>query len=117
LQAVYIAEIEKANNYLKMVVCQQYERLHTSERFKDELISKINHIENRGYFMKKIRNLQLHHVDSHGDKPEPQVEFKMDFDKLKQRITKTAEIAESYFQEKFEARQKDSQPAYEPRSE
>jgi len=47
--------------------------------------------------MKKIRNLSLHHVDTRTDKPEPQVEFKMNFDNLKQKITKTAEIAEIYF--------------------
>jgi hypothetical protein len=57
--------------------------------------------------MKKIRNLSLHHVDTHTDKPEPQVEFKMDFDNLKQKITKTAEIAESFFKERLETRERE----------
>lgn len=61
---MYISEIEKANNYLKMVVCQQYEKLHTSERFKEELIAKINHMENRNYFMRKFRNLKAQHMES-----------------------------------------------------
>jgi len=56
---VYIGEIEKANNYLKMLVCQRYEQLHTSERFKEELIAKINHIENRAYFAKKFKTLSM----------------------------------------------------------
>ena len=57
--------------------------------------------------MKKIRNLSLHHVDTYTDKPEPQVEFKMDFDNLKQKITKTAEIAESFFKERLETRERE----------
>lgn len=100
MQAVYITEIEKANNYLKMVVCQQYERLHTSERFKEELIAKINHIENRGYFMKKIKNLQVHHVDQAEPTTKDDVEFNLDFNSIKEKITKTAEIAESYFKDR-----------------
>jgi len=50
LQRVYIEEIEKANNYLKMVVCQGYENLNTSDRLKDDFIAKVDHIENRVYF-------------------------------------------------------------------
>ena len=83
MQAVYIGEIEKANNYLKMVVCQQYEKLHTSERFKEELIAKINHIENRNYFQKKFRQLKFQHLeltDSSANLKPREVEFKMDLD-------------------------------------
>jgi len=87
-----------------MVVCQQYERLNTSERFKEELIAKINHIENRAYFMKKIRNLEQQHTDAMAEtkmKPKSDdIDFKMDFNELKEKITKTAEIAETYFKER-----------------
>ena len=86
-----------------MVVCQQYEKLHTSERFKEELIAKINHIENRNYFQKKFRQLKFQHLeltDSSANLKPREVEFKMDLDQLKQKITKSAEMAEHYFQER-----------------
>ena len=67
LQEIYIGEIEKANNYLKMLVCQGYERLHTSERFKQEFIAKINHIENRVYFQKKRKTLMANLFDSEAE--------------------------------------------------
>lgn len=57
LQGHYISEIERANNLLKMWVCQGYEGLHTSDRIKEDFISKINHIENRIYFQKKSRSI------------------------------------------------------------
>lgn len=53
LQAVYITEIEKANDYLKMMVCRSFDSLHTSDAIKEEFIAKINHIENRHYFHRK----------------------------------------------------------------
>lgn len=50
-QAMYIGEIEKANNYLKMVVCQAYTEigLGNSPQMED-FIKQINFIENRVYF-------------------------------------------------------------------
>ena len=69
-----------------------------------ELIAKINHIENRAYFMKKIRNLEQQHTDAMAEtkmKPKSDdIDFKMDFNELKEKITKTAEIAETYFKER-----------------
>ena len=58
---MYIAEIEKANDYLKSLVSQSYDGLHTSERFKQEFIAKVNHIENRQYFHRKRKALNIGH--------------------------------------------------------
>ena len=56
---MYINEIEKANDYLKSLVSQSYDSLHTSERFKQEFIAKVNHIENRQYFHRKRKALNI----------------------------------------------------------
>ena len=53
LQGVYISEIEKANDYLKLMVQQSFDSLHASDSIKEEFIAKINHIENRSYFHRK----------------------------------------------------------------
>ena len=58
---MYINEIEKANDYLKSLVSQSYDSLHTSERFKQEFIAKVNHIENRQYFHRKRKALNIGH--------------------------------------------------------
>lgn len=58
LQAIYISEIEKANDYLKIMVCQSFDKLDASDSIKEEFISKINHIENRHYFHRKRLALQ-----------------------------------------------------------
>lgn len=54
---MYIGEIEKANNYLKMLSCQMFEEMHISDRVKDEFINKVTHVENRPYFYKKLAQL------------------------------------------------------------
>lgn len=51
---MYIAEIEKANNYLKMQVCQGYEQLNINDKMKFKFVDKINHIENKPYFHRKL---------------------------------------------------------------
>ena len=56
---MYISEIEKANDYLKSLVSQSYDSLHTSERYKQEFIAKVNHIENRQYFHRKRKALNI----------------------------------------------------------
>ena len=58
LQSVYINEIERANNYLKDMVRQSFDSLHTSERVQEDFIAKINHIENRQYFHRKRKALE-----------------------------------------------------------
>lgn len=55
---MYIDEIEKANNYLKMLVCQGYELLHISDKMKEDFIGKLNNSENRQYFHKKLQSIQ-----------------------------------------------------------
>lgn len=47
LQTAYIREIEKANDYLKSLVCSSFEKLNTDESLMNEFIGKIDHIENR----------------------------------------------------------------------
>ena len=59
LQKVYINEIEKANDYLKSLVSKSYDSLSTSERFKQEFIAKVSHIENRQYFHRKRKALNI----------------------------------------------------------
>lgn len=59
LQAIYIGEIERANDYLKMMVYQAFESLNASDSIKDEFIAKINHIENRQYFHRKRKAIRL----------------------------------------------------------
>ena len=61
---MYINEIEKANDYLKSLVSQSYDSLHTSERYKQEFIAKVNHIENRQYFHRKRKALNIGNNES-----------------------------------------------------
>ena len=63
LQKVYINEIEKANDYLKSLVSKSYDSLSTSERFKQEFIAKVNHIENRQYFHRKRKALNIGEIE------------------------------------------------------
>lgn len=74
---MYIGEIEKANNYLKMVVCQAYTEigLGNSPQMED-FIKQINFIENRVYFQKRRRELNIANgvqVESH-DNQSPKAE-------------------------------------------
>jgi hypothetical protein len=39
---MYISELEKANNYLKMQVCQGFELLHINDRMKLTFVERIN---------------------------------------------------------------------------
>lgn len=59
-QAMYIGEIEKANNYLKMVVCQAYTEIGLGNSPQmEEFIKQINFIENRVYFQKRRREMKI----------------------------------------------------------
>jgi hypothetical protein len=51
---MYICELEKANNFLKMQVCQGFEFLHINDHMKLAFVDKINSIENKVYFNKKL---------------------------------------------------------------
>ena len=51
---MYISELEKANNYLKMQVCQAFEFMHINDHMKLAFVDKINLIENKNYFNKKL---------------------------------------------------------------
>ena len=57
---MYIAEIEKANNYLKLQVCQGFEQLHFSDKIKHEFVEKIHNLENKPYFHRKLAALDCH---------------------------------------------------------
>lgn len=54
---MYITEIEKANNYLKLQVCQGFEQLHISDKIKHEFVEKIHNLENKPYFHRKLAAL------------------------------------------------------------
>ncbi len=38
---MYIVEIEKANNFLKLQVCQEFESLHISDKIRHDFVDKI----------------------------------------------------------------------------
>ena len=50
--------MERANEYLKMMVRQSFDGLNISERIREEFIDKVNHIENRQYFHRKRMSLE-----------------------------------------------------------
>jgi hypothetical protein len=54
---MYISEIEKANNFLKLLVCQKFESLHINDKAKQEFIEKIQNLENKPYFHRKLTQL------------------------------------------------------------
>jgi hypothetical protein len=54
---MYIQEIEKANNFLKLQVCQGFESLHVNDKIKYEFVEKIQNLENKPYFHRKLSAL------------------------------------------------------------
>jgi hypothetical protein len=54
---MYIGEIEKANNFLKLHVCQKFESLHINDKAKQEFVEKIQNLENKPYFHRKLAGL------------------------------------------------------------
>lgn len=57
---MYISEIEKANNFLKLQVCQGFETLHINDKVKHEFVDKVNNLENKPYFHRKLTALDCH---------------------------------------------------------
>lgn len=56
---MYIGEIEKANNFLKLQVCQCFEAMHVNDKVKFEFVDKINNMENKPYFHRKLNLLDV----------------------------------------------------------
>ena len=56
---MYIVEIEKANNFLKLQVCQEFESLHISDKIRHDFVDKIQSLENKPYFHRKLAHLDI----------------------------------------------------------
>mgnify|MGYP000856570868 FL=1 len=69
---MYIGEIEKANNFLKLHVCQKFESLHINDKAKQEFVEKIQNLENKPYFHRKLAMLECS-LQTPDFKPQPSV--------------------------------------------